>query len=140
MTAPTQTVIPQLRMTDAARSLQFYVDGLGFAVDWEHRFEPGYPLFAQLSRDSGAGKQLIFLTQHCGDCEAGGAVYFIVPDARATLAAFAARGIWPTNPLEATPWGSWEFLLTDPDGNRLRFASEQVSPAADETAGDQSQA
>lgn len=131
MTMPTQTVIPQLRMTDAVRSLQFYVDGLGFAVDWEHRFEPGYPLFAQLSRDSGTGRQLIFLTQHRGDCEVGGAVYFVVPDARATLAAFEARDIWPTNPLEATPWGSWEFLLTDPDGNRLRFASDQISDAVE---------
>ena len=131
MTMPTQTVIPQLRMTDAVRSLQFYVDGLGFAVDWEHRFEPGYPLFAQLSRDSGAGRQLILRPQHRGDCEVGGAVYFVVPDARATLAAFEARGIWPTNPLEATPWGSWEFLLTDPDGNRLRFASDQVSDAVE---------
>ncbi|SDW69723.1 hypothetical protein SAMN05421681_102581 [Lysobacter enzymogenes] len=35
-----QTVIPQLRILRADRSLPFYVDGLGFAVDWEHRFEP----------------------------------------------------------------------------------------------------
>ncbi|MEG2900692.1 MAG: hypothetical protein RR983_10280, partial [Massilia sp.] len=57
-------------------------------------FEPGYPLFAQLSRDSGVGRQLIFLTQHSGDCAVGGAVYFVVPDARATLAAIdGARAV-----------------------------------------------
>ncbi|WP_397535795.1 hypothetical protein [Roseateles sp.] len=31
--ATPQTVIPQLRITQAARSLAFYVDGLGFEID-----------------------------------------------------------------------------------------------------------
>ncbi|QNM96641.1 glyoxalase superfamily protein [Chitinimonas koreensis] len=35
-----QTVIPQLRMTEAARNLAFYIEGLGFAIDWEHRCAP----------------------------------------------------------------------------------------------------
>ena len=116
-----QTVIPQLRITNAERSLRFYVQGLGFKVDWEHRFEPGFPLFAQLTRQG----QTIFLTEHKGDCEVGGAVYFIVPDAARTLAEFVQQGIVPTNPLADTPWGTSEFLLTDPDGNRLRFASDR---------------
>ena len=55
-----QTVTPQFRMTDARRSLPFYVDGLGFKIDWEHRFEPNMPLFAQLTRDG----QSIFI--HAG--------------------------------------------------------------------------
>ena len=46
-----QTVIPQLRITSAASSLAFYVDGLGFAVDWKHQFGPGYPWFFQLTRE-----------------------------------------------------------------------------------------
>lgn len=45
-----QTVIPQLRINSAVHSLKFYVEGLGFAVDWEHQFEPGYPLFIQVTR------------------------------------------------------------------------------------------
>lgn len=32
------------------RTRQFYADGLGFGVDWEHRFEPSFPVFAQLTR------------------------------------------------------------------------------------------
>lgn len=67
----TQTVIPQLRTTNARRSLEFYVSGLGFAVDWEHRFEAGLPLFMQLTRSG----QTIFLTEHTEDCEVGGAAY-----------------------------------------------------------------
>lgn len=115
-----QTVIPQLRITNAELSLSFYVERLGFKVDWEHRFEPGLPLFAQLTRQG----QTIFLTEHTGDCQVGSAVYFAVPDASQCFAEFEKNGVIPTNPLASTPWGTREFLLTDPDGNRLRFASE----------------
>ncbi|HEY0065444.1 MAG TPA: VOC family protein [Telluria sp.] len=114
----TQTVIPQLRITNAQRSLAFYVDGLGFAIDWEHQFEPGFPLFLQITR---AG-QTLFLTEHAGDCEAGGAVYFQVADALACYAEFCAKGIVADQPPGETPWETVEFVLTDPDGNRLRFA------------------
>lgn len=48
---PQPRVMPTLRMTDYVRSKQFYVEGLGFQVDWEHRFRPGFPVFAQVSRD-----------------------------------------------------------------------------------------
>lgn len=118
--AAPQTVIPQLRITQAARSLAFYVDGLGFEIDWQHQFEPGYPLFLQLTR---AG-QTLFLTEHSGDCQVGGAIYFIVPDADACHAAFASRGIQADAPPADTPWDTREFIVTDPDGNRLRFASD----------------
>lgn len=114
----TQTVIPQLRITNESRSHAFYVGALGFVVDWTHRFEPGFPVFMQISREG----QTLFITEHSGECQPGGAVYFIVPDAQALCEAFIARGATPTNPLADTPWGTREFVMTDPDGNRLRFA------------------
>ncbi len=120
-----QTVLPQLRITNADRSLRFYVDGLGFTIDWQHQFEPGFPFFFQLTRQG----QSIFLTEHAGDCQVGGAVYFIVPDAGACCAAMALNGIQATNPLADMPWGTREFVVTDPDGNRLRFASELSTSA-----------
>jgi catechol 2,3-dioxygenase-like lactoylglutathione lyase family enzyme len=116
-----QSVIPQLRITNAEKSLAFYVDGLGFSVDWKHQFEPGYPLFFQITR---AG-QTIFLSEHSGDCEVGGAVYFMVPDVDACYSAFLGRGVSFSKLPEDTPWGTREMLLIDPDGNRLRFASER---------------
>jgi len=39
-----------LRSFDEAKAREFYVDFLGFTVDWEHRFEPGMPLYMQVSR------------------------------------------------------------------------------------------
>ncbi|HEY4083932.1 MAG TPA: glyoxalase superfamily protein [Burkholderiaceae bacterium] len=114
-----QTVIPQLRTLDARRAQAFYVDGLGFAVDWTHQFEPGFPLFLQLTR---AG-QTIFLSEHAGDCQPGGAVYFKVDDVDRCHAEFVGRGAPIFRPPSDMPWGGREMLLIDPDGNRLRFAT-----------------
>jgi catechol 2,3-dioxygenase-like lactoylglutathione lyase family enzyme len=105
-------------MTNWKRTRAFYVDCLGFCVDWEHRFEAGLPVFAQLTRDGLS----LFLTEHAGDCQAGGAVYFVVDDVDALHAEIRSRGIHPEAPAD-TPWGRREMTILDPDGNRLRFAS-----------------
>jgi catechol 2,3-dioxygenase-like lactoylglutathione lyase family enzyme len=115
-----QTVIPQLRVTNAERSRSFYVDGLGFVVDWTHQFQSGYPLFLQLTREG----QTIFLTEHAGDCQVGGAVYFKVPNVASLAAAIQQRGVTSVQGPNNTPWGTREMVVTDPDGNRLRFGAE----------------
>lgn len=117
----TQTVVPQLRVTSAARSLPFYVQGLGFAIDWQHQFEPGFPLFLQITRQG----QTLFLTEHEGDCQVGGAVYFVVDDVDDCHRRFVAAGVRVGEPPQDTPWGCREMVVTDPDGNRLRFSSRR---------------
>jgi catechol 2,3-dioxygenase-like lactoylglutathione lyase family enzyme len=116
----TQRVFPQLRMTNWGRTREFYCGGLGFAVDWEHRFEPGFPVFAQLTRDGLS----LFLTEHAGDCQVGGAAYLVVDDVDALDREIRERGIRPAEPPEDTPWGTREIIVVDPDGNKLRFASQ----------------
>lgn len=118
-----QRVTPQLRMTNWERSRAFYVDGLGFAVDWEHRFEPGFPIFAKITRDGLS----LFLTEHTGDCEPGGAAYILVEDVDALYREITARGIEPREAPEDAPWGGREMLVVDPDFNRLRFATPASS-------------
>jgi hypothetical protein len=41
---------PILRIFDEAKAKEFYIDFLGFKVDWEHRFEAGLPLYMQISK------------------------------------------------------------------------------------------
>jgi catechol 2,3-dioxygenase-like lactoylglutathione lyase family enzyme len=114
-----QRVFPQLRMTDWERTRRFYVDGLGFGVDWEHRYEPGFPVFAQVTRD---GRSL-FLTEHAGDCQVGGAAYLVVNDVDALFEEIRGRGIIHAQPPQDAPWGVREMEVRDPDGNTLRFAN-----------------
>jgi len=33
------------RIFDEAKAREFYLDFLGFTLDWEHRFEDGLPLY-----------------------------------------------------------------------------------------------
>jgi hypothetical protein len=41
---------PILRIFDERKAKEFYLDFLGFTLDWEHRFESDLPLYMQVSR------------------------------------------------------------------------------------------
>ncbi len=43
-------VVPILRIFDVGKTRKFYVDYMGFTVDWEHRFSDDAPLYMQVSR------------------------------------------------------------------------------------------
>jgi catechol 2,3-dioxygenase-like lactoylglutathione lyase family enzyme len=111
--------MPTLRITDYPRSEQFYVDGLGFAIDWEHRFEPGFPVFAQVSRDGLAS----FLTQHTGDCALGGLVHLYIPDVDAWFSEFRQKGVPVHEPPGEYLPGLRSMTIVDPDGNKLHICT-----------------
>ena len=41
---------PILRAFDDEKAREFYCHFLGFRLVWEHRFEPGLPLYAEVER------------------------------------------------------------------------------------------
>lgn len=58
-----ESSIPVLRMLDEARAKAFYIDYLGFEIDWEHRFEAATtnsPLYMQIHQ----GDAVIHLNGH----------------------------------------------------------------------------
>lgn len=112
-----QRVVPALRITDYERSKAFYVEGLGFEVEWEHRFEPQLPVFVRMSRDGMA----IFLSQHAGDCQVGGLVHFFISNVDEWYAEFQGRGVAVKSPPSETLEGLRDMTVVDPDGNQLRF-------------------
>lgn len=114
-----QKVVPTLKITDYARSKAFYVDGLGFAITWEHRFEPNFPVFMSIKRDD----MEVFLTQHQGDCPAGGLVHFYVPDVDAWYAELQRRSVPVREPPNESIQGLRDMTIVDPDGNKLRVCT-----------------
>lgn len=42
--------IPIIRIFSVEKAKEFYLDFLGFTLDWEHRFSEDLPLYAQISR------------------------------------------------------------------------------------------
>ena len=114
-----QRVMPTLRITDYARGKAFYVDSLGFQIEWEHRFEPGFPVFMQVSRDG----MSFFLTEHTGDCPVGGLLHLYVPDVDAWYAEWIGKGVKIAEaPNESLP-GLRDMTVIDPDGNKLRICT-----------------
>ncbi len=108
------SVVPFLRVADGEASARWYTR-LGFAVEWRHRFEPGFPLFVSMNR----GAARIFLSEHTGDAVPNGLVYVYVEDADAVASEFGVEA-------ETAPYGLREVELRDPDGNRLRVGSPLV--------------
>jgi catechol 2,3-dioxygenase-like lactoylglutathione lyase family enzyme len=111
---------PILRIFDEAKAKEFYVGFLGFHVDWEHRFEPGLPLYMQVARDACA----LHLSEHLGDCCPGAALRIEVSDLDAFHVELRSKDYKYARPgIEAMPWGTRDMSVTDPFGNRLTFTT-----------------
>ena len=111
---------PILRIFDESKAREFYVDFLGFAVDWEHRFEEGLPLYMQISK----GDCVLHLSEHHGDCCPGAAMRIETNELEAFQKELAAKRYRNARPgIETMPWGSRDMSVSDPFGNRLTFTS-----------------
>ena len=113
-----QQIIPILRILDEAKAREFYVDYLGFTVEWEHRFEANFPLYMGIARHGFE----IHLTEHHGDCLPGAAVFIKMTGIEAYHRELTAKDYKYYKPgLEKTFYNAWCMDLKDPFGNRLSF-------------------
>ena len=124
-------VVPFYRVADMARSVRFYVGGLGFRMT--NRWEPdgklrwcwltlgGASLMLQeFSRDARPGAET------GATLGAGVSICFICDDAVAIFHAATARGLEASEPQVGN--GLWETSLSDPDGYRVEFESPTDMP------------
>ena len=75
VTGMEEEVIPVLRVEDAGRAVAWY-EQLGFRKQWEHQFEPGFPLFVSIAR----GRVRIYLSEHTGDATPNTLIHLNVRD------------------------------------------------------------
>lgn len=129
MTIHVEQVIPILRIFDLAKAKEFYVDYLGFRVEWEHRFEENAPAYLQIVRDG-----LTFhLSEHHGDACPGSTVFVWMTGLEAFHAELAAKNYKYLRPgIETTFYGSRSVETTDPFGNRIRFNERIEADQADD--------
>jgi catechol 2,3-dioxygenase-like lactoylglutathione lyase family enzyme len=110
--------VPVLRIQDEARAREFYVDYLGFGVEWEHRFEPGLPLYLRIRR----GQAVLDLSEHHGDGTPGTVVWVPVAGADALHAELSRRPHARLRPgIDRDAPGGPTIELIDPFGNVLRL-------------------
>ncbi|MCH6169760.1 glyoxalase superfamily protein [Pseudonocardia alaniniphila] len=110
--------VPVLRVQRFEDVRSFYIDFLDFAVEWEHRFQPGMPLYVRIPR----GDARLDLSEHHGDGTPGAVVWIPVADAT-RLHAELNRKYYPSmRPgLDDDAPGGPTIEVIDPSGNTLRF-------------------
>lgn len=122
-----KALTPLLNVLDAARSVSWYCDNLGFGID--NRFEVnGKLVWAHISR----GTIQMMINASCERAARGtrgGAktyddvvLYFSVEDAHSLHQDLSAKGCAP-GPVESQNYGLDEFTVRDPDGYELGFGS-----------------
>ncbi|MBE96628.1 glyoxalase superfamily protein [Marinobacter sp.] len=110
--------IPIIRIFDEAKAKAFYLEFLGMSVDWEHRFEEGFPLYMQVSR----GDLVFHLSEHSGDCTPGSKTFVNMDDIEGLYGEITSRGYRYSRPeITTAPWGDRIFEVVDPFSNRILF-------------------
>lgn len=122
-----KALTPLLNVHDAARSVSFYCEKLGFGVD--NSFEDGGKLvWAHISR----GPVRMMINASCERAARGAragaktyddvVLYFSVEDVHTLHRNLSAKGCVP-GAIESQDYGLDEFTLRDPDGYELGFGS-----------------
>ncbi|KAF2034261.1 Glyoxalase/Bleomycin resistance protein/Dihydroxybiphenyl dioxygenase [Setomelanomma holmii] len=111
------SVVPILRIFDIHKADEFYLNYLGFTIDWDHKSEG--PLYRQISRDG----LVLHLSEHHGDGSPGIHVRVPMKGLAAYHAELGAKEYKYLRPgVEEGPApGSEEMAVFDPFGNRITF-------------------
>jgi len=110
--------IPVIRIFDDKKAREFYLDFLGMSLDWEHRFETGFPIYMQVSR----GDLVLHLSEHSGDCSPGSKTFVNTDDLDGLYREFTSRAYSYCRPqITTAAWGGRVFEVVDPFSNRILF-------------------
>lgn len=112
-----EQAVPIVRIFDVAKAHEFYLDFLGFSVDWEHRYGENFPLYSQVSR---AGLRL-HLSEHAGDATPGGNMVVYMKGIRAFQKELAGKNYRYMKPGLEDEGTRLEVTVIDPFNNRIRF-------------------
>ena len=127
MTVQFERAVPIFRIFSLEKAREFYVDFLGFKIDWEHRFEPDAPVYMQISRNG----LLIHLSEHHGDGTPGSMAFVHTTGVRDLQRELIDKRYRHNRPgVEEQEWGMTTVTVTDPFNNRITFGELTVKAAA----------
>jgi catechol 2,3-dioxygenase-like lactoylglutathione lyase family enzyme len=108
--------IPIFRILDFEKAKEFYIEFLGFQIDWEHRFGQDEPVYMQVSKND-----LILHLSENKRFQTG--VVFVeakgIEEFHAEL--LNKKSNYPVPGISRTNWNTKQMELEDPFGNLLRF-------------------
>lgn len=110
-----QRTVPILHIGSYEEAKDYYLDWLGFQIDWEFRLEPSFPVYMRISR----GDLVLHLSERKGDNPAGVMCHVDVDDSDALMGEWTARRPDLIPEVEIAPWNAKHISLRDPFGNTL---------------------
>lgn len=114
-------VTPILRIFDYHKAIEFYVDWLGFKVDWTHSFEENAPIYMQIS----LGGIELHLSEHHGDCSPGAHIHIYYTGLKEFHTLIIDKKYKYNKPgLEKTFYNTWAVTVNDPFFNKITFNEE----------------
>jgi len=114
-----ENVTPILRVRDLEVSRRYYIQRLGFSLDWDAG------TMISVSRDDNS---IMLCEGEQG--QPGTWIWIGVQNANALFAEFVAKGARIRSPPQNFEW-AYEFQVEDPDGHVLRIGSEPRPGPAD---------
>ena len=113
-----EQVIPIFRIFDYNKAVEFYIDWLGFQIDWDHRFDDNAPIYMQVS-----GKGLtLHLSEHHGDATPGSQAFVYCKELKGYHEELIQKNYKYNKPgFEETFYNCYCVQVIDPFGNRISF-------------------
>ena len=109
--------IPTFRITDYTKAIQFYIDFLGFKIDWEHQFGESEPIYMQISNNG--------LILHLSENKRfkTGVIIFVEANGSEKLreSIVIRKTEYQTPEIITTNWKTRQLEIEDPFGNLMRF-------------------
>ena len=112
-------IAPVFAIADVKRSKDYYINKLGFEVDFEWADNERDPV-----RYMSVGKNDCRLHLSQSERPHKATAYFFIYDVEGYYASVKKAGADITQDLKDWPWNMREFETADPDGNRLIFGQD----------------
>jgi len=126
MTIQFGRTIPIFRIFSLEKAREFYLDFLGFKLDWDASFSPNSPLYMQVSR----GDLAVRLSEHHGDATPGSHAYVPMAGVKDLHRELNDKNYRHNKPgLQRQDWGMTELTVIDPFGNRITFGEPTTEVA-----------
>jgi len=117
---------PQLLVTDIKRACQFFEEKLGFSLVFSYGDPPYY---AQVRRDAARlnlryveGPLIESTVRYRDELLSASMTVATADEIKLLFLEFQSAGVTFHQTLKKQPWGARNFIVKDPDGNRLLFA------------------
>jgi catechol 2,3-dioxygenase-like lactoylglutathione lyase family enzyme len=116
-------ITPIFRIFDIEKAKEFYLNFLGFQLDWAHQYEEDMPVYCQVSLND----VILHLSEHHGDSSPGSAIRFKINDIKKYQSTIQKRKYPYSNTcLEKSPWNTVELTVIDPFFNRITFYEDTL--------------